>query len=76
MPAITTYDQACAAMLLRGATQEELRQLANEAARRVGSQQESACLSCGCTLFEENDGDILCQHCGTPHGEATAEDDD
>jgi hypothetical protein len=75
-----TYDEAATSIMLdrgRGAgaallaiddlSRAQLEALASQAAAHVGAASDP-CAGCGCTTYEERDGDLLCGHCGLQHG--------
>lgn len=73
-----TYDQAAIRILLdrtltSAQQQAALAELSREASRRVGGQADP-CQGCGCNIYEDHDGDVVCSDCGLPHGADTEDE--
>ena len=66
------YDQAAARILLSNSTAaakgRALARLSRTATREIGAPTSEPCDRCGCVEYQVDDGDILCSHCGLPHG--------
>lgn len=70
---MTIFDQAAALVLLNPnlttpQRTAKLRTLQRQADREVGAPSEP-CARCGNRTYARIDGDLLCEHCGLPHGE-------